>query len=67
MIVIIRFTSAAGERQLHVATGDIFPVELGWAMNPGCPYRQVFNRYIRLFIESGFISKVKNVKKKVIF
>ncbi|XP_042863989.1 glutamate receptor ionotropic, kainate 2-like [Penaeus japonicus] len=54
--IAVRFTSATGERQLHVATGDIFPVELGWAMNPGCPYRHAFNRKIRALLQSGLIS-----------
>ncbi|XP_037793489.1 uncharacterized protein LOC119588952 [Penaeus monodon] len=52
-----KFTSATGERQLHVATGNIFPVELGWAMNPGCPYRHAFNKKIRALLQSGLISK----------
>ncbi|KAK7077820.1 hypothetical protein SK128_007530 [Halocaridina rubra] len=55
--IAIKFTSAAGEPQLHIASGDIFPVELGWAMNPGSPYRHKFNEKIRVLLESGFISK----------
>ncbi|XP_076030916.1 putative glutamate receptor [Oratosquilla oratoria] len=55
--IAIRFTSATGDRQLHVATGDFFPSEIGWATNPGCPYRQHFNRYIRRLLESGLITK----------
>ncbi|XP_071521417.1 uncharacterized protein [Panulirus ornatus] len=55
--IAVMFTSGTGERQLHVAKGDIFPVELGWAMNPGCPYRHAFNSNIRALIQSGFISK----------
>lgn len=53
-----RFTSPAGEKQLHVATGDIFPVELGWAMNPGSPYRHHFDSKIRAMIENGLVAKV---------
>ncbi|KAK3879250.1 hypothetical protein Pcinc_016161, partial [Petrolisthes cinctipes] len=55
--IAVRFTSAGGERQLHVATGDIFPVELGWALTPGCPYTHAFNAAIRTMIEAGLISK----------
>ncbi|XP_068245259.1 LOW QUALITY PROTEIN: glutamate receptor U1-like [Palaemon carinicauda] len=55
--IAVRFTSSAGERQLHIAIGDIFPVELGWAMNPGSPYRHRFNSQIRKQLESGLISK----------
>ncbi|XP_064110307.1 probable glutamate receptor [Macrobrachium nipponense] len=55
--IAVRFTSSTGERQLHVASGNIFPVELGWAMNPGSPYRHRFNSQIRKQLESGLISK----------
>ncbi|XP_045599811.1 glutamate receptor ionotropic, delta-1 isoform X2 [Procambarus clarkii] len=55
--IAVRFTSATGERQLHVATGNIFPVELGWATNPGCPYRHHFNHIIRSLLESGLVAK----------
>ncbi|XP_069942958.1 ionotropic receptor 21a-like [Cherax quadricarinatus] len=55
--IAVRFTSATGERQLHVATGDIFPVELGWATNPGCPYRHSFNQKIRALLQSGLVAK----------
>ncbi|XP_050708233.1 uncharacterized protein LOC126993332 [Eriocheir sinensis] len=51
------FTSPTGEKQLHVATGDIFPVELGWAMNPGSPYRHHFDANIRAMIENGLVTK----------
>ncbi|KAK8381599.1 hypothetical protein O3P69_018587 [Scylla paramamosain] len=55
--IAVRFTSRSGQKQLHVASGDIFPVELGWAMNPGSPYRHHFNAKIRAMIENGLISK----------
>ncbi|XP_063598905.1 probable glutamate receptor [Penaeus indicus] len=55
--IAIRFTTAAGERQLHVAATDFFPSEIGWATNPGCPFRHVFNRQIRRLLEAGLISK----------
>ncbi|XP_042220292.1 uncharacterized protein LOC121865040 [Homarus americanus] len=55
--IAIRFTSATGERQLHVATNDFFPSEIGWAMNPGCPFRGKFNQQIRRLLEGGLITK----------
>ncbi|XP_050703929.1 uncharacterized protein LOC126989348 [Eriocheir sinensis] len=55
--IAVRFTSPTGEKQLHVATGDIFPVELGWAMNPGSPYRHHFDANIRAMIENGLVTK----------
>ncbi|KAG7170107.1 Ionotropic receptor 40a-like 5, partial [Homarus americanus] len=48
---------ATGERQLHVATNDFFPSEIGWAMNPGCPFRGKFNQQIRRLLEGGLITK----------
>ncbi|ROT80665.1 hypothetical protein C7M84_000603 [Penaeus vannamei] len=56
-ITLARDSKYAFITQLHVATGDIFPVELGWAMNPGCPYRHAFDRKIRALLQSGLISK----------
>ncbi|KAK4292077.1 hypothetical protein Pmani_035125 [Petrolisthes manimaculis] len=55
--IAIKFTSETGERQLHVATNDFFPSEIGWAMNPGCPFRDKFNRQILRLQEAGLISK----------
>ncbi|KAK7078940.1 hypothetical protein SK128_008809 [Halocaridina rubra] len=55
--IAIRFTSATGERQLHVAYEDFFPSEIGWAMNSGCPFRGKFNNVIRKLLESGIITK----------
>ena len=53
-----RFTSSLGERQVHIAQEDIFPAELGWALNPGCPYRATINAHIRSLMETGLIAKV---------
>ncbi|XP_066985951.1 glutamate receptor U1-like [Macrobrachium rosenbergii] len=55
--IAIKYTSSTGERQLHVATEDFFPSEIGWAMNPGCPFRQKFNKIIRRLLEAGLITK----------
>ncbi|XP_068223519.1 ionotropic receptor 21a-like [Palaemon carinicauda] len=55
--IAIKYTSSRGERQLHVATEDFFPSEIGWAMNPGCPFRHKFNKIIRKLLEAGLITK----------
>lgn len=55
-----RFTSATGEPQLHVATSDFFPSEIGWAMTPGCPFRGKFNKQIRHMLEAGLVTRWLN-------
>lgn len=57
---LFRFTSATGEPQLHVATSDFFPSEIGWAMTPGCPFRDKFNQQIRRLVEAGFLTRWLN-------
>lgn len=54
---LLRFTSATGEPQLHVATSDFFPSEIGWAMTPGCPFRDKFNQQIRRLLEAGLLTR----------
>ena len=55
-----RFTSITGEPQLHVATSDFFPSEIGWAMTPGCPFRDKFNQQIRRLLEAGLLTRWLN-------
>ncbi|KAK8374767.1 hypothetical protein O3P69_012536 [Scylla paramamosain] len=56
----LTFTSATGEPQLHVATSDFFPSEIGWAMTPGCPFRDKFNHQIRRLLEAGLLTRWLN-------
>ncbi|XP_063842272.1 uncharacterized protein LOC135090001 isoform X2 [Scylla paramamosain] len=46
--------------QLHVATSDFFPSEIGWAMTPGCPFRDKFNHQIRRLLEAGLLTRWLN-------
>ncbi|XP_045127718.1 uncharacterized protein LOC123514136 [Portunus trituberculatus] len=58
--IAIKFTSTTGEPQLHVATSDFFPSEIGWAMTPGCPFRNKFNQQIRRLLEAGLLTRWLN-------